>query len=119
MNALLEECDALLMPAVSVQAYSKAMVESDKYLPYKENFYTAPASITGLPVVIPTEKEAACLGCAIIGAVADGIFPSYQDAADKIISFQHRYEPVNHDKYEKKYQKYCALYEAMLKVTRL
>ena len=52
MNALLEECDALLMPAVSVQAYSKAMVESDKYLPYKENFYTAPASITGLPVVV-------------------------------------------------------------------
>ena len=52
MNALLEECDALLIPAVSVQAYSKAMVESDKYLPYKENFYTAPASITGLPVVV-------------------------------------------------------------------
>ena len=77
------------------------------------------ADITGLPVVIPTEKEAACLGCAIIGAVADGVFGSYQEAADKIISFQHRYEPVNHHKYEKKYEKYCALYEAMLKVTRL
>ena len=77
------------------------------------------ADITGLPVVIPTEKEAACLGCAIIGAVADGVFPSYQDAADKIISFQHRYEPVNHAKYEKKYEKYCALYEAMLKITRM
>ena len=77
------------------------------------------ADITGLPVVIPTEKEAACLGCAIIGAVADGVFPSYQDAADKIISFQHRYEPVNHAKYEKKYEKYCALYDAMLKITRM
>ena len=77
------------------------------------------ADITGLPVVIPTEKEAACLGCAIVGAVADGVFPSYQDAADKIISFQHRYEPTNHAKYEKKYEKYCALYEAMLKITRM
>ena len=77
------------------------------------------ADITGLPVVIPAEKEAACLGCAIIGAVADGVFASYQEAADKIIAFEHRYEPVNHAKYEKKYEKYCALYEAMLKVTRL
>ena len=52
MNALLADCDALLMPAVSTFAYDKAMVENDKYLPYKENFYTAPASITGLPVVV-------------------------------------------------------------------
>jgi aspartyl-tRNA(Asn)/glutamyl-tRNA(Gln) amidotransferase subunit A len=52
MNALLADCDALLMPAVSTLAYDKAMVENDKYLPYKENFYTAPASITGLPVVV-------------------------------------------------------------------
>ena len=52
MKALLADYDALLMLAVSVTAYSKAMVEADKYLPYKENFYTAPASITGLPVVV-------------------------------------------------------------------
>lgn len=52
MNALLADCDALLMPAASVMAYDKAMVENDKYLPYKENFFTAPASITGMPVVV-------------------------------------------------------------------
>ncbi len=52
MAALLADCDALLMPAASVMAYSKDMVENDKYLPYKENFFTAPASITGLPVVV-------------------------------------------------------------------
>ncbi len=52
MVALLADCDALIMPAVSTMAYDKAMVEGDKYLPYKENFYTAPASITGLPVVV-------------------------------------------------------------------
>ena len=52
MNALLADCDALVMPAVGVMAYDKAMVENDKYLPYKENFFTAPASITGFPVVV-------------------------------------------------------------------
>ena len=52
MVALLADCDALLMPATSTLSYDKAMVEGDKYLPYKENFYTAPASITGLPVVV-------------------------------------------------------------------
>ncbi len=52
MVALLADCDALIMPAVSTLAYDKAMVDGDKYLPYKENFFTAPASITGLPVVV-------------------------------------------------------------------
>ena len=52
MNALLADCDALVMPAASKMAYGKVMVENDKYLPYKENFFTAPASITGLPVVV-------------------------------------------------------------------
>ncbi len=52
MLALLCDCDALLMPATSVLAYDKVMVEGDKCLPYKENFYTAPASITGLPAVV-------------------------------------------------------------------
>ncbi len=49
MLSLLTDCDALLMPASSALAYDKATVEGDKYLAYKENFYTAPASLTGLP----------------------------------------------------------------------
>lgn len=77
------------------------------------------ADITGLPVVIPGEKEAACLGAAMIGAVSDGVFASYEDAAEKCVTFQKRYEPANHEKFEKKYKKFCALYEAMLQVTRM
>ena len=77
------------------------------------------ADITGLPVVIPSEKEAACLGCAIVGAVSDGVFADYNAAAEKCISFEKRFEPINHDKYEKKYQKFCALYDAMLQITRM
>lgn len=77
------------------------------------------ADITGLPVVIPAEKEAACLGSAIIGAVADGVFSDFQAAADACVSFTTRYEPVNHSKYEQKFRQFCALYDAMLQVTRL
>ena len=77
------------------------------------------ADITGLPVVIPAEKEAACLGCAIIGAVTDGVFASYEDASEKCISFTNRFEPTNHALYEAKYKKFCALYDAMLQVTRM
>lgn len=77
------------------------------------------ADITGLPVVIPAEKEAACFGCAIIGAVTDGVFASFEEAADKCVGFTNMFEPANHDKYEKKFQKFCALYEAMLQVTRM
>ncbi len=52
MRALLAEYDALLLPAVSAMAYTRAAVEADRYLPYEENVYTAPASVTGLPAVV-------------------------------------------------------------------
>lgn len=77
------------------------------------------ADITGLPVVVPTEKEAACLGSAMIGAVSDGVFGSYQEACEKCVSFTHRYEPKGHSKYQKKFKKFLALYDAMLKITRM
>ena len=77
------------------------------------------ADITGLPVVIPAEKEAACLGCGIIGAVADGVFANFEEASEKIVSFTKKFEPTNHALYEAKYKKFCALYDAMLQVTRM
>ncbi len=44
--------DALLLPATSTVGYTEAEVKSDLYLCFKENLYTAPASITGLPCVV-------------------------------------------------------------------
>ena len=49
---LFSSFDAVLMPACSTLAYTKETVESDLYKPFTENFYTAPASITGLPAVV-------------------------------------------------------------------
>lgn len=77
------------------------------------------ADITGLPVVIPAEKEAACLGAALVAAVADGRFADYQAAADACVSMTKRYEPHGGEVYERKYRKFCALYKAALEVTRM
>ena len=48
---LFAEYDALLLPAAS-KAYTEDDVKNDKYIAFKENLYTAPASVTGLPTVV-------------------------------------------------------------------
>jgi Asp-tRNA(Asn)/Glu-tRNA(Gln) amidotransferase A subunit family amidase len=47
-NKLFAEYDGVLMPAVSKMEYS---ADENKHFVFEENFYTAPASITGLPAV--------------------------------------------------------------------
>lgn len=49
---IFEGYDAIIMPATSTYKYLESAVKEDKYLCFTENFYTAPASITGLPTVV-------------------------------------------------------------------
>ncbi len=49
---LFSEFDVVIMPATSKLEYTKEQVLADKYIAYKENIYTAPAFITGLPAVV-------------------------------------------------------------------
>lgn len=49
---LFGEYDAIIMPACSKMSYKETDVSENKYLSFEENFYTAPASITGLPAVV-------------------------------------------------------------------
>lgn len=49
---LFQEFDAVLMPACSTLEYTVEAVANDKYMAFSENFYTAPASISGLPAVV-------------------------------------------------------------------
>ena len=58
---LFEEFDMVLMPAASKTAYTEEEIKENKYLAFEENFYTAPASITGLPAV-------ACGGVQLVGS---------------------------------------------------
>ena len=77
------------------------------------------ADITGLPVSIPKEKEAACLGAALIAAVSDGLFESYEDAVHTCVELLYSYEPHPNDRLERKYRRFCALYKAALEIGKI
>ena len=68
------------------------------------------SDITGFPVMIPKEKEAACLGAAIIAAVSDGKLESYEKATD-LIEFEKIFKPGANKQLAKKYQQFNALYD--------
>ena len=71
------------------------------------------ADLTGKSVCIPKDKEAACLGAAIIGAVSEGVFKDFDEAAEKCISMEKEYVPENTGAYEIKRKLYDAVYEGM------
>ena len=77
------------------------------------------ADITGLPVSIPKEKEAACLGAAMVAAVSDGRFAGYEDAVHSCVELLHTYEPNPSDRTEKKYRRFCTLYNAALQIHQI
>lgn len=74
------------------------------------------SDITGLPVRIPREKEAACLGAAMIAAVSDGRFADFEAAAESCVAMEHCYEPKPTERIQRKYRRFCALYKAALKI---
>ena len=74
------------------------------------------ADITGLPVLIPAEKEAACLGAAMIAAKSDGRFRDYADAVATCVKMVQRYEPNPTPSTEEKYRRFCKLYDLSLTV---
>ncbi len=77
------------------------------------------ADITGLPVQIPAEKEAACLGAAMIAAVGAGAYASFEVAAADCVAMTHGYEPHTTERLEGKYRRFCALYDAALAIGRM
>ena len=77
------------------------------------------ADITGLPVRIPKEKEAACLGAAIIAGVSDGRFESYEAAAGECVAMIQEYTPNPTARLERKYKRFCVLYDSALAINKI
>ena len=77
------------------------------------------SDITGLPVVVPKEKEAACLGAAMIAAVCDGKFADYEAAAAACVFMEKTYAPRQSEHLQRKYKQFNALYDAAVKIARL
>ena len=78
------------------------------------------ADITGIPVDIPREKEAACLGAAMIAAAGEGAdAEKYKGLAALGNGTEKSYVPREPERYERKYRQFCRLYQSMLETARL
>ena len=77
------------------------------------------ADITGLPVCIPAEKEAALLGAAMVGAVACGVFSSLAVAVAQTVRFSGEYLPASQPNDERRHRQFLALYDAMIQTQRM
>lgn len=77
------------------------------------------ADITGLPVRIPKEKEAACLGIVMIAAVSDGRFKNLETAAKHCVDFSASFMPNPQEDLERKYRRFTALYEAAKQISAI
>jgi len=66
------------------------------------------ADVSGLPIVVPKVSDGPCLGSAILGAVAGGIYPDIQTAAENMTSVDYRIEP--NPQMHAQYKFYCEKY---------
>jgi L-xylulokinase len=73
------------------------------------------ADVFQIPVEIPHGTELGCLGAAICGAVAVGIYDSYEQACNKMVVIDKTYQPRPElgDIYERKFNRYMELLETL------
>jgi len=70
------------------------------------------ADILGIPVkVIDNSESTACMGCAILAGVANGIWDSVEEAAHQFVKVKEIYEPnkENEQIYQQVYEKYVEI----------
>ncbi len=74
------------------------------------------ADLTGRPVLIMENEEAACLGAALLAGVGVGLFPSLEQACAAVVRVKGRCEPdpALADAYARLYARYGALYDALV-----
>lgn len=77
------------------------------------------ANITGYEVAIPSNEEAACLGAAIIGAVADKKFVNYEEAIKNCVSIKKQFFPKDKSLFLRKHELFRNLYKALTPVFSL
>ena len=71
------------------------------------------ADVSGVPVEIPEQKEAACAGAAILAGVGSGVFPSIEEAVGRFTGKTERIEPDanNGEVYQKAYEHFISVLE--------
>lgn len=71
------------------------------------------SDITNKQVFVPQNEEAASTGCAIIGLVSAGVYPSYEEAIGECIKITKSFQPQNTAVARKKHELYNLLLEQM------
>ena len=71
------------------------------------------ADVCNLPIYIPKVTEGPCLGSAILGAVAAGVYDTIETAANSMVTIERTIEPdqKRHEEYVFYYNKYVEFYE--------
>ena len=71
------------------------------------------ADVSNVPITVPKVTEGPCLGAAILGAVAAGIYPDIQTAAENMTEVDYVVEPniEKHKQYKFYFEKYKEFYE--------
>ena len=70
------------------------------------------ADIMNRPIVVPAVSEAGCLGCAILGGVATGVYDSASQAVDHLVKIDREYTPneANARRYAEMVELYKQIY---------
>lgn len=71
------------------------------------------ADITGHIIEVPENEEAPCLGAAIMAAVQENMYASYEEAIAACVSIGHTYLPSGNKYSEQTYQLFCRLYTSL------
>ena len=73
------------------------------------------ADITGKPIVVPASDTATTLGAAMLAGVGTGFYKDYEEAVKLTVSETRRHEPneANWAVYDRTYETYLRLYEAL------
>jgi xylulokinase len=78
------------------------------------------ADVTGFPILVPSIKETAVLGAAILGAVAIGAHPDLETAIREMVAVEERIEPDPADRevYDGVYAVYREIHPALVEARR-
>lgn len=70
------------------------------------------ADVSNLPITVPKVTEGPCFGAAILGAVAAGVYPTIEDAAEKMTAIDYVVypDPARHEQYRFYFEQYKAFY---------
>jgi xylulokinase len=73
------------------------------------------ADLFNMKVMRPSSEESGTLGCMLLAAIGAGAYPSLEEGIRRAVRIQKTFlpDPVSHNRYLKKHQRYKALYERM------